>query len=78
METVTQILKDKWRSFDELPNIGYSFEMLIQFEEYGLNGSENKHICTGVYWHLTNTFSVTDKQMEKFTPAKFMPLYENI
>jgi hypothetical protein len=78
METVTQILNGKWRPFDELPNIGYSFAMLIQFEQHGLHGEDNKHISTGVYWHLTNTFSVADKEMKNFTPSKFIPLYENI
>lgn len=78
MNTVTEILKDKWRDIEELSTLNYSFMILIQFEEFGMNGEENKHIGTGAYYHLKNQISICDKELRKMHPKKFFPLYENV
>lgn len=80
MNTITELLKDKWRSVDELPNLNYSFHCLIQFKEHGMNGEENKHISTGCYWHIDELLQIIDSEMEKLklTPMFFFPLYEDV
>ena len=77
-KTVTELTKGNLREVSELPNLNYSFQLLIQFAEHGMNGEENKHLSTGIWWHVDEYLQINDEEMKDLTPVKFLPLYEDV
>lgn len=63
-------------TFDKLPE-HYSFRCIIVFEEFSTNGVGSNHMSTGYWWHRNKAFSVDDKEMEHFTPWRFIPIYDS-
>lgn len=68
---------DLWRPVEEIPD-WYSFQCLIKFKEFGINGPGNQHVSTGTWWHKDQIFIIDNVEMQDFTPAFFIPIYDNI
>lgn len=74
---VYTLLSASWFSLDELPEY-FSFRCLIKFREFGTDGIDKNHVSTGYWWHRDKMFSIDNKEMRKFTPEYFIPLYSEL
>jgi hypothetical protein len=72
-----KLLVKHWHSLDELPDY-YSFRCIIIFKEFGLSGKNCSYISTGLWDYANKCFYIDSRAMRKFTPDKWIALYDDI